>query len=856
MVELQGDAGSGTASPSATVTPPPPPAIVAFRNGWDSSCALLDNGQLRCFGSDLYGQAGMGRSAPGGSPGTTPDLLAPVALSRPAKTIVVNYTSACAVLDDDRLSCWGANTAGQLGAGDLKPRSMPPAAPVDLGTGRTVKAIALGGNHACAILDNDRVKCWGDNSAGQLGLGDTQARGDGPGEMGDALPYVELGAGRTATAITAGWNSSCALLDNGRVKCWGYNGYGQSGTGDTATRGDGAGEMGDNLLPIELGTGRTATKISSGYYHVCARLDDATLKCWGWGNYGGLGSGSQASLGDGAGEMGDGLLPVALGTGRTVADVSASAYSTCALLDNGALKCWGYGATGVLGQGDTSTRGDGPNEMGDNLQPINLGTGAVISSFALLGDHGCAILSTGALKCWGGNTFGALGLGDLANRGDGAGEMGDSLSAVALGTGRTALKITGWWGQTCVVLDNFQAKCWGSNDFGQAGNGPTGIVGDEQFEWAVSFPSLDLGTGRKVTQFSPGFWAWTNCAVLDNGGLKCWGFNQNGRLGLGDTEHRGNHPGEMGDALPYVDVGTGRTVRHVEAGWTNTCALLDDASVKCWGRCGGGVCGTGSTADLGDGPGEMGDALPPIDFGPGRTARSITVGAYHACAILDDRGVKCWGNNGNGRLGVGDTAHRGDDAGEMGANLPYVSLGAGRTAKAVSAGYTHTCAILDNDTLKCWGGGAYGALGNGGTADFGDGPGELGDTLQPIDLGTGRYATQVVASENFTCALLDNSTVKCWGANWGGMLGLGDMDDRGDGAGEMGDSLPALQLGTGLRPIGISSGGEQACAFFDNGRIKCWGQNWTSQLGTLDFQVWGDGPGEMGDALPFVPFFL
>jgi len=133
---------------------------------------------------------------------------------------------------------------------------------VDLGSGRTAKAISLGGFSTCAILDNNSVKCWGDNYFGQLGLGDTDARGDGTNEMGDTLPAVDLGTGRTATAIQSGAYHTCAILDNGSVKCWGNNDSGQLGQGDTENRGDGANEMGTNLLAVQLGTGRTAKKIS------------------------------------------------------------------------------------------------------------------------------------------------------------------------------------------------------------------------------------------------------------------------------------------------------------------------------------------------------------------------------------------------------------------------------------------------------------------------------------------------------------------------------------------------------------------------------------------------------------------
>src|SRR5205823_3943102 len=140
-----------------------------------------------------------------------------------------------------------------------------------------------------ALLSNGAVKCWGRNDGGQLGLGDTVDRGDGAGEMGDSLPAVDLGTGRTAVAISAGDFFTCALLDNASVKCWGANSEGQLGLGDTSARGDDPGEMGDSLPAVDLGTGRTAVAIDSGNIHTCALLDDTSVKCWGQNLSGQLG---------------------------------------------------------------------------------------------------------------------------------------------------------------------------------------------------------------------------------------------------------------------------------------------------------------------------------------------------------------------------------------------------------------------------------------------------------------------------------------------------------------------------------------------------------------------------------------
>ena len=121
---------------------------------------------------------------------------------------------------------------------------------IDLGTGRTATAIAVGGNHSCALLDNASVKCWGYNGNGQLGIGNKTNMGSNTGSMA-VLPTVNLGTGRTATAISISNYHSCALLDNASVKCWGRNTYGELGIGNTTQMGTGSGEM-DVLPSIDL----------------------------------------------------------------------------------------------------------------------------------------------------------------------------------------------------------------------------------------------------------------------------------------------------------------------------------------------------------------------------------------------------------------------------------------------------------------------------------------------------------------------------------------------------------------------------------------------------------------------------
>jgi alpha-tubulin suppressor-like RCC1 family protein len=411
------------------------------------------------------------------------------------------------------------------------------------------------------------------------------------------------GAPRTFRALTVGDDHSCALLQNGTVKCWGRNDFGQLGLGDIVQRGDNAGEMGASLPAVDLGSGRTATAISAGAHHTCALLDNGTVKCWGWNIRGQLGLGDVLNRGDGPSEMGNSLPAVSLGSGRTAVAISAGLTKSCAVLDNGTAKCWGSNTDGQLGQGDVLHRGDGPNEMGDNLPPITLGTGRTVTAISAGGNFACAILDNGATKCWGDNASGQLGQGDMFDRGVNLVGMGDFLPIVDLGPGRTAIAVSLGQVHACAVLDNYAVKCWGSNSSGQLGLGNTVDRGDQLNEMGSNLPAIDLGGASRAVGLATGD-AHT-CARLTDGRVKCWGDNDFGQLGQGDTLQQGDGPSEMGVFLDEVPLGAGRTATALATGAGHVCARLDDARIKCWGRNGFGQLGQGNLTQLGDNPDEI-----------------------------------------------------------------------------------------------------------------------------------------------------------------------------------------------------------------------------------------------------------
>jgi len=428
--------------------------------------------------------------------------------------------------------------------------------------------------------------------------------------------------------------------------------------------------------------------------------------------------------------------------------------------------------------------------------------------------------------------------------------------------GERVLQISSGGGRSCVILSGGAVKCWGYVYGGYLGLGDTSNRGDQPGEMGANLPYVDLGTGKTAVALSLG-WLHT-CALLNDASIKCWGSNYQGQLGLGDKNDRGDVPGQMGDNLPAVDLGTGRTALAVSAGYAYTCALLDDGTVKCWGSNESGALGLGDAVDRGGQPGQMGDDLPAVDLGPGQTAIAISAGsasdaAYeHTCVVLANGSVKCWGAGGND-LGLGNlvTTNVGDKPGQMGDSLPALSLGTGRTALDVSAAYEFSCALLDDHSVKCWGDGDF--LGLGRPDARGEEPGQMGDNLPAVDLGTGRSAVAVTAGYSSACAILDDATIKCWGMNYDGQLGQGDTMDRGTAPGQMGDDLRPVDLGAckAVAQMGLGNGAgagaASMCALLGNGTVKCWGVG--GPLGLGDTMGHGSLPGQMGDNLPTVKLF-
>ena len=338
-------------------------------------------------------------------------------------------------------------------------------------------------------------------------------------------------------------------------------------------------------------------KLGVGGLHTCSIFSDDSVKCWGHNDY--------AQVGDFS-DFGTHWYPtpIDLGApGRKPLSIESTLHYTCVILDDRSVTCWGDNSYGQLGPPIAKRRSP---SLVSNLGPV--------SAIAVGGHHTCAILEDGSLKCWGRNFYG---------------QLGNSL--------------------------NFNAN-----------PNPT---------------LVDLGAGRKAVAVSLG--EYHSCAILDDGSLKCWGLNNFGQKGDGKRDNRSPVP-------TTVDFG-GQSVVAISLGKENSCAILDDESVKCWGR---GRSDTAQTTPLN------------INLGNGRKPKYISLGHHNKYVILDDDSLVCWGTNVHGECGVGPTVTYVD-------NPSSVDVGAGKKVVAVDGGAHHACAILDDNSLKCWGRYNEGQLGDG-----------------------------------------------------------------------------------------------------------------------------------------------
>ncbi len=612
-----------------------------------------------------------------------------------------------------------------------------------------------------------------------------------------ALPRLPLGQHAPAYAaggveLVAGGEKHTCIVINGGVQCWGDNTFGQLGDGTTEQRlqptpvptltsnvtalaagndhtcavvnggvkcwgNNQSGQLGNNSFinsstPVDVtgltsGVSTQATALAAGANHTCALTTSGGVKCWGENGSGQLGDNSTINR----------STPVdVVGLSSGITALAAGTSHTCALTDTGGIKCWGSNGGGRLGNNTT------------NSSPIPVDVsdpGGPATALAAGSEHTCAVIN-GGIKCWGDNRVGQLGNNSNEN----------SLSPVPVSnvTGGATVVVAGFR-YTCALIGS-EVKCWGLNNTGQLGNG-----GTTNSSVPISVENLSSGVDRLAAGTGH------TCALTSNGGMQCWGANNSGQLGNGS----------LARLAPVNVEGLGTGVTALATGTEHNCAIID-GGVKCWGFNNRGQLGNTSTASS-----STPVAVADLTTGMSSLNTALAAGAGHSCALTASGGVRCWGDNTFGQLGDDSTEQRLTP-------VAVVGLPDGSIVTALAAGNNHTCALLADGSVYCWGRNNNGQLG-GATPTF---------SATPSRVQGSAGVTALVAGADHTC-VLSNTGARCWGANASGQLGNQETTNS---------AAPVLINGLSGPVSMLAAGAAHTCALTDTS-VQCWGANASGQLG-------------------------
>jgi alpha-tubulin suppressor-like RCC1 family protein len=344
-----------------------------------------------------------------------------------------------------------------------------------------------------------------------------------------------------------------------------------------------------------------------------------------------------------------------------------------------------------------------------------------ITAIAAGGGHSCMLLSDGTARCVGRDSQGQLGDGSYINE----------VNPVAVSGLAGATQIGAGSEHTCALISDGTMRCWGTNYTGQLGmGGATGEHGGVPFSLS---PVQVQGITNAIVSAPGGF---HTCAVLADHTVQCWGRNQDGQLGNGDSTTDTSLPG------PVSGLGA---VAALSPGGYHNCALMPDGTVRCWGRNDDGQLGTGDRTR----------ATTPVQVnGLSAAPVAVSAGGYHTCALMPDGTVQCWGRNVNGQVGQPSST----GAFPVPTTVPGIA-----GAVSIKTGFYNTCATLADRTLRCWGENDFGEVGDG----------SVTSVSAPTQVADISGASAVAVGGWHSCALVADNSLRCWGLNDGGQLGNG-----------------------------------------------------------------------------------
>lgn len=636
-------------------------SAVSISAGEYHTCAVLDNHKIKCWGKNDDGQLGNGTSNASNVPTEVVGIDSAVSVSTNSG---YSGSHTCALLLDKSIWCWGWNGKGQLGNEMSKISYYP----IKVTTIKKAKSVSVGGEFTCAILEDKTVWCWGLNSEGQLGDGSTS---------NSSVP-VRVRNINLAKSISTGYSHSCVLLEDDSVECWGNNYFGQLGNN----------YFGNSNIPVRATLFSKAKSVSAGTYHTCAVLLNGNVVCNGNNSYGQLGNGYAYYISS--------VHKVNVLNIKDAITVSCGLYHTCALLKDSTVRCWGKSGEGQLGNGAFANMSNIPLKVVGIDNAIGIAVGS--KHYQSFGTHILALLKDQTIKSWGYNGDNQLGTNEYFE---------DSAIPKAVRGINSAINVSAGFLHSYALLSDYTIKCWGSNWYGQCG---------ENYEY-ISFIPNQVMEDTKVIAISAG--GFHTCALMGDSTIRCWGHNQYGQIGDG-TNYDSRFPSKVDGINSAISV---------SSGGYQSCAILSDHTVRCWGA--------------------IVKSNTPKEIQGINTAISLSVGIREACAVLSDQTVWCWG----------------DDE----TNIIPTKIEGINSAVSVAVGAEHKCVLLSDHTIKCWGSNLFGQIGDGTNNSTNIPVRVIGiDNALYLSVGGGQFGNY-----DISCAVLSDNTVRCWGSNDSGELGAG-----------------------------------------------------------------------------------
>ena len=652
--------------------------------------------------------------------------------------------------------------------------------------------IKAGDDHGLAQRADGRLYAWGFNQNGQLGDGS---------QTSHAFPiFVRDASGgfiEDFADIAAGSDHSLAVLADGSLVAWGYNGYGQIGDGTTNRRSSPVAVLDGYGDPV---TGVVA--VAAGAYHSLALLEDGTLLAWGYNGYGQLGDGTNTT------KYSPVRVRVASGAPLTgIVAIAAGEQFSLALRSDGTVWTWGYNGEGQLGDTTTTARNRPQRVLNARGWPIT-GIAGIAAGF----QHALALRADGTALGWGYNFYGQVGDGTITDRYHAVAVVdafGDPVGGLA--------ELAGGQWHSLALTDAGEVLAWGRNNAGQLGDGtvtdrnlptPIGLAGitavdaGAEHSLAVTDERTALAWGRNA-QFQLGDGTATDrrtpVTVIDNNLLPIFPVAKPSADPLADSD--GDGVPDASDAFPFDPAYRADS---------DGDGLADEWELDHFGN----LTTAGPTTDRdGDGlsDGEEFDQGSDPNVAPPIVEDTVATGASHTLALRADGRVLAWGYNGYGQLGNGSI-----DSSSQPILVPGLT-----DIRSVAAGQFFSLALAADGTLWAWGHNGYGQLGDGSATDS-------QVPIQVLD-GSGRPFGGVIAiaaGQQSAYALRADGTVWTWGYNGNGELGDGTTTDK---------PLPQRLLddnGRAIRGIAdIAAGLAHAFALRADGRLLAWGYNGYGQLG-------------------------